>query len=120
MQNLPFHPHYDVWALIFSLIIFFEYSTNNKAIKQEKRKVWYSGVGFLWLFTDYPIHDIGEKYLFSVHSSEHLVLALVSPPLLLLGIDRFVSDFLLSITVGENIMFMSTWPKTSLLTLPPL
>jgi len=64
MQNLPFHPHYDVWALIFSLIIFFEYSTNNKAIKQEKRKVWYSGVGFLWLFTDYPIHDIGEKYLF--------------------------------------------------------
>ena len=88
MQNLPFHPHYDVWALIFSLIIFFEYSTNNKTIKQEKRKVWYSGVVFLWLFTDYPIHDIGEKYLFSVHSSEHLVLALVSPPLLLLGMHK--------------------------------
>ena len=34
MQNLPWHPHYDVWALIFSLVIFFEFSTKNKSIKR--------------------------------------------------------------------------------------
>ena len=50
MQNLPFHPHYDVWALIFSLIIFFEYSTNNKTIKQEKKKVWYSVSFFMVIY----------------------------------------------------------------------
>jgi putative membrane protein len=88
MQNLPWHPHYDVWALIFSLVIFFEFSTKNKSIKGEKRKLWYSGIIILWIFTDYPLHDIGEKYLFSVHSVEHLVLALVSPPLLLLGMHK--------------------------------
>ena len=88
MQNLPWHPHYDVWALIFSLVIFFEFSTKNKSIKSEKRKLWYSGIIILWIFTDYPLHDIGEKYLFSVHSVEPLVLALVSPPLLLLGMHK--------------------------------
>ena len=87
MENLVWHPHYDVWALIFTLIIFFEYSTDNAAIKKNKRKYWYSGLFILWLFTDWPIHDIGEKYLFSVHSAEHLVLALIAPPLLLKGLN---------------------------------
>ena len=71
---------------IISLVIFFEYTTDNNELKKPKRKFWYSGLFILWLFTDWPIHDIGEKYLFSVHSVEHLVLALVSPPLLLLGL----------------------------------
>ncbi len=88
MQNLPFHPHYDVWALIITLIFFFEFSSKNKTTKQKKRKIWYSGVVTLWIFTDYPIHDIGENFLFSIHSIEHLVLALVSPPLLLLGLHE--------------------------------
>ncbi len=85
MSYISWHPHYDVWALIFSLIIFFEYTTDNSYLKKEKRKFWYSGLLILWIFTDWPIHDIGEKYLFSVHSLEHLVLALVTPPLLLMG-----------------------------------
>ena len=88
MENLPWHPHYDVWALIISLVIFFELSTKNEIIKKEKRRLWYSGLLILWVFTDYPIHDIGERYLFSVHSVEHLVLALVSPPLLLMGMHK--------------------------------
>ena len=87
MGNLVWHPHYDVWALIVTLIIFFEYSTDNSLIKKGKRKYWYSGLFILWLFTDWPIHDIGEKYLFSVHSAEHLVLALIAPPLLLKGLN---------------------------------
>ena len=85
-MSLEWHPHYDVWALIISLIIFFEYTTNNNDLKKPKRKFWYSGLIILWIFTDWPLHDIGEKYLFSVHSVEHLVLALVSPPLLLIGL----------------------------------
>ena len=85
-MNLEWHPHFDVWALIITLVIFFEYTTDNNELKRPKRKFWYSGLFILWLFTDWPIHDIGEKYLFSVHSVEHLVLALVSPPLMLLGL----------------------------------
>jgi len=78
---LEWHPHFDVWALIISLVIFFEYTTDNNELKKPKRKFWYSGLFILWLFTDWPIHDIGEKYLFSVHSVEHLVLGTCFSPI---------------------------------------
>ena len=94
MQNLPWHPHYDVWALIVTLVVFFEFTTNKEHLKKPKRKTWYSGLLALWIFTDYPLHDIGEKYLFSVHSVEHLVLALVSPPLLLMGMHREMKELI--------------------------
>ena len=94
MQNLPWHPHYDVWALIVTLVVFFEFTTNKEHLKKPKRKTWYSGLIALWIFTDYPIHDIGEKYLFWVHSVEHLVLALVSPPLLLMGMHRDMKELI--------------------------
>ena len=38
MISITWHPHFDVWALIFSLIIFFEYTTDNNYLKKEKRK----------------------------------------------------------------------------------
>ena len=43
MQNLPWHPHYDVWALIVTLVVFFEFTTNKEHLKKPKRKTWYSG-----------------------------------------------------------------------------
>ena len=52
MISITWHPHFDVWALIFSLIIFFEYTTDNNYLKKDKRKFWYSGLFILWLFTD--------------------------------------------------------------------
>ena len=84
MIEINWHPHPDVWALIISLIIFFEIPASEKVNLRSKRKFWYSGVGLLWVWTDWPLHDIGERYLFSVHSAEHIVLALVVPPLLLI------------------------------------
>ena len=109
MQSLPWHPHFDVWALIISLIIFFEFSSNNSFLKSQKRKTWYSGLIILWIFTDYPLHDIGEKYLFSVHSVEHLVLALVAPPLLLLGMHAEMKK-LISIPIFINILKITSKP----------
>jgi len=44
------------------------------------------GVAALWLHADYPIHDIGESYLFSVHMIQHIGFTLVAAPLLLLGL----------------------------------
>ena len=88
MMEITWHPHPDVWALILSLVIFFEIPASGVKGLNSKRKYWYSGVGLLWVWTDWPLHDIGERYLFSVHSAEHLVLALVVPPLLLIGLNN--------------------------------
>src|SRR5579859_5522253 len=43
------------------------------------------GVFVLWIAAGTPIHDWGERYLFSVHMFEHLLISMVAPPLLLLG-----------------------------------
>ncbi|GIS37679.1 MAG: hypothetical protein Ct9H90mP10_00800 [Actinomycetota bacterium] len=36
---LEWHPHFDVWALIISLVIFFEYTTDNNELKKPKKKI---------------------------------------------------------------------------------
>jgi putative membrane protein len=44
------------------------------------------GVAVLWANSDWPIHDLSERYLFSVHMVQHLSFTLIAPPLLLLGL----------------------------------
>lgn len=51
-----------------------------------RQLVTYSlGVFVLWLAAGTPMHDWGERYLFSVHMTEHLLMSFVAAPLLLLG-----------------------------------
>jgi putative membrane protein len=44
----------------------------------------------------WPVHDLGEGYLFSVHMVQHLVYSLVAAPLLLLGTPTWLARVLLS------------------------
>ena len=44
-----------------------------------------TGVLVLFVALLSPIHELGDKYLFSAHMVQHLLLTLVSPPLLLAG-----------------------------------
>ena len=46
------------------------------------------GLLLLWLTLDWPVGPLGAGYLASVHSVQFLMLAMVIPPLLLLGLDR--------------------------------
>lgn len=43
-----------------------------------------------------PLHDLSDHYLFSAHMTQHLVLTLVVPPLLLAGVPRWMADPLLA------------------------
>jgi putative membrane protein len=48
------------------------------------------GVGFLWLGADWPVHELAEERLFSIHMVQHTLFSLVAPPLLLLGLPPAV------------------------------
>lgn len=50
-----------------------------------------AGVVLLWAFADWPIHDISERYLYSVHMLQHMVFTFFAPPLLLLGIPDWLT-----------------------------
>ncbi len=51
---------------------------------------WSLGVFAMWMASDYPIHDIAERYNFSVHMVQHLMFTMVVAPLLLLGMPAWL------------------------------
>ena len=58
---------------------------------QRRKAVWF-GFGLLALevAADWPIHDIGERFLLSAHMLQHLIMTFVAPALLLLGLPAAV------------------------------
>jgi putative membrane protein len=58
---------------------------------QRRKAVWFAlGLLALEAAADWPIHDISERYLLSVHMLQHLIMTFVAPPLLLLGLPAAV------------------------------
>jgi len=53
---------------------------------------WFAGVVVLLLDLVSPIDALGDQYLFSAHVVQHFLLALVIPPLLLLGVPRWFAE----------------------------
>lgn len=91
----PFDPHLDVLGLVIALAIGYEYGIRRLAdvycppdevpVTNGKRVAFYTGLAALLLASGWPIHDLAESRLFMFHMIEHLLIALVVPPLLLGG-----------------------------------
>lgn len=86
----PWHLHADVWALVLALTVGYRYATTRwlPAGQTHPRRLnlpFAAGVVALWFGADWPVHDLSEDYLLSVHMTQHLVFTLVAPPLLLVG-----------------------------------
>ena len=101
-----FHLHADVLAVGLTLAIGWwwlehriKHLVSNEAAPATSRQTaaWYSGIGIMMLAAAWPIHDIAEDALFSFHMLEHLLLGYVVPPLLLVGIPRWMADY----TIGR-------------------
>jgi putative membrane protein len=56
------------------------------------------GILILWLATDWPMHDIAEEYLYSVHMVQHMCLTYFMPPLVILATPEWFARTL----VGEG------------------
>jgi putative membrane protein len=52
----------------------------------------------LWVASDWPIHDIGEEYLYSVHMVQHMMLSFFLPPLVLMA----TPTWLMRVLVGDG------------------
>ena len=53
------------------------------------------GLAMLWVASDWPMHDMGEEYLFSVHMIQHMLLTYVVPPLFLLATPEWLARLVL-------------------------
>jgi putative membrane protein len=98
-------PHPEVWLLVGSLIGLYVYAgrvigpkavpVGTPAIPRAQRWWFAGGIALLWIAADWPVHDIGEQYLYLVHMSQHLVLTLLVPPMLLLATPIWLARLVL-------------------------
>ena len=55
---------------------------------------FYTALLPVFVVSNWPLHDLAERSLYWVHMTDHLVMTLVAPPLMLLGLNRAMSDHL--------------------------
>jgi putative membrane protein len=102
----PVHVHLDVLALMAALEGGYLLAIRRlgprltgagEPVATRGQVVSYSlGVLTLLVAAEWPIHDLAEGYLFSVHMVQHTLISLVAPPLLLLGMPAWLLRWLLS------------------------
>src|ERR671914_1924592 len=67
-----------------------------RPVSPRKQASFFLGVAFLWIASDWPIHEMAEDYLLSVHMVQHMVYTFIAPPLLLMGMPGWFLRRLLS------------------------
>jgi putative membrane protein len=107
-DHLEFVPHPDVWVLVLALIAAYVYmvrrvgphavAPGQPVVTKRNVRCFIAAMAILWLASDWPIHDIGERYLYSVHMLQHMMLAYFMPPLALLA----TPEWLLRVLVGNG------------------
>lgn len=103
-----FQPNVEVYLLVAFLIGAYVYAIRvigPKAVQPghqvvSKRELWCFVLAMLVLFSasTWPIHSIGEDYLYSMHMVQHLMLSHFLPPLVLLS----TPEWLLRLLVGSG------------------
>jgi cytochrome c oxidase assembly factor CtaG len=86
-------PYPGVWLLVLLLLLGYrralrraeERDPGVRSAGNLRVASYLGGVLTIWLATDWPLGALGASYLLAVHTVSFILLALVAPPLLLLG-----------------------------------
>lgn len=81
-------PYPGVWLFLGMLILAYVRFWGGSGATSRQRVLFGAGVATLWIALDWPIGALGSGYLASLHMVQFLLIALVAPPLLLLGIPN--------------------------------
>lgn len=98
-------PHPEVWLLVGGITALYVYAARvigPKAVPAgtppitTAQKRWFVlGIVLLWIASDWPMHDVGERYLYSLHMLQHTLLTFVIPPALLLATPEWLARLVL-------------------------
>lgn len=93
--TINWHPHAEVWALCLVLAVGYwaalrrwgprHVTPGEPAATRGQVLAFGAGVATLLVASDWPVHELAEERLLSVHMVQHLLMSLVAPPLLLAG-----------------------------------
>jgi putative membrane protein len=98
-------PHPEVWLLVGGVILLAIYAlrvvgpkvvpAGTPVISRSELAWLVLGVVLLWFASDWPMHDIAEEYLFSVHMTQHMLLTFAVPPVFLLATPEWLARLVL-------------------------
>lgn len=99
-ELVPWRPHPEVWVLVAVLAGGYWWAVRRLApyyappgkpvVTGRQVAAFAAGLASVWLVSDWPLHDVAEEALVSVHMMEHLTLALIFPPLILVGVPSWL------------------------------
>lgn len=97
----PYSFHFDVWAVLVILAGGYwwaekrfrpQFASDAAPATGKQWRSWYLGIFFMWIASDWPMHDMAEEQLFTAHMIEHMIIGYIVPPLLLNGMSRWFAD----------------------------
>ena len=107
-------PHPEVWLLVGSLGVLYAYAgrvIGPKAVPagvapvSRVQRRWFGlGLVLLWLASDWPVHDVGEGYLYFVHMVQHTLITLVVPPVMLLATPEWLARLIMGRGMVEKVL----------------
>ncbi len=123
MNLPPWHLHLDVWLVLGSVVVAYllavrrhdrERPAGEEATEPRKVRLFLLGMGVLWLGADWPIHDLAERYLFSMHMVQHTLFTLVAAPILIAGTPAWMLRRLLRPPAVRRVWAFLTRPVPAL------
>ena len=97
--------HPDVWLVVGLLATLYAIAVvrvgpglvaaGHRVVTRSQIVCFSLGVFAVLVASDWPIHDVAERYNYSVHMVQHLVFTMIAAPLLLLGTPAWLMRYLL-------------------------
>jgi putative membrane protein len=118
------HPHPDVWLLVAVMLGGYSLALRRlgpshvppgePAATRGQIVAFTAGVLTIWVASDWPVHDLSEGSMYSVHMFQHLLLSLVAPPLLFGGTPAWLLRSLLGRGLLLRLVRQATRPFVAL------
>jgi putative membrane protein len=129
-----FHVHPDVVVVIGGLALLYlqaasrHPATTGEALEPRRRRLFLGGVAALFVGASWPVHDLAESYLYSMHMVQHMLFTFLAAPLLLAGTPAwmwrvllrpaplraawsFLTRPLVALIVANGVLLLSHWPE---------
>lgn len=109
-----YQQHLEIWVLVIGLLIAFVYAirvvgpkvvASGEVISRKQVGNFSLMIFLLLISTDWPLHDIAEEYLYSMHMLQHTILTYIIPPLALLA----TPEWLFRLLVGQGRTYRVIW-----------